>query len=708
MKITDNNETGFIKKVYTENIVMEDSFYKEMFDVMIQNAPVSMYVMESESFSYINDHFCHLVGYSKEELLSGKMLISNLFHLDDLPMVQESIKRKMKDQEQSSRYRARVYKKDGELIHVEIHSTKTERFGKTVLFGTLIDVTGEVAATLRLKENEERFKSLFYNNPDAIFTIDLQGNFIDANPGCLELTGYSAGELLGTSFAPLIAEEDLEAAFAYFAKAAQGEINNHTITLIQKDFTRKNLEITKFPMKLAGEIVGVYGIAKDITEKVEHQKLMEELIFFDSLTKLPNRKLFEDRLMQVFKLREANDNPPAVLFLDLDRFKFINDSLGHHLGDEFLKIVAKRLIENVNQTDTVSRFAGDEFAILLPNPAQQEAIELAKLLNKAMAEPFDIMGHSFSVSASIGIAFSTGTDETVDSLIKKADTAMYYTKKYGKNNYTIYSEELDQKTAYKLILERDLKLAITNQELTLHYQPIIDLKTEEVRAMEALIRWNHPELGLVPPDSFIPISEESGQIVAIGKWVLYEACAQNKAWQNSGFPSIKICVNISTIQLQHPNFIQTVQQVLEDTGLEARWLELEVTESILMEETKTLKDSLIKLKALGISLSIDDFGTGYTSLSYLRQFSFDRVKIDRSFVSDIAGDLSGKAITSTIISLAHKLDMQVIAEGIEDEVQLSFLKDENCDEGQGYYFSRPLPAELHNWFKVPGDNKTVK
>ncbi|TWT00531.1 EAL domain-containing protein [Planomicrobium sp. CPCC 101079] len=708
MKIIDNNEAAFIKNSLTESLEMDNSFYREMFDVMIQNASVSMYILENEGFSYINDHFCNLIGYTRNELLNKKMTISSLFHPDDFPAVQERIRKKIENLETSSRYRARVYKKDGELIHVEIHSTKTVRLGKTVLFGTLIDVTGEVAAALKLKESEERFKSLFYNNPDAIFKIDLQGNFIDANPGCVELTGYSTDELLGMPFAPLIAEEDLEEAFAYFERAAYGEANIHDITLIRKNGSRRNIEITKFPMKLEGETIGVYGIAKDITEKVEHQKLMEELVFFDSLTKLPNRKLFEDRLMQVLKQTETNENSAAVLFLDLDRFKFINDSLGHHLGDEFLKTVSKRLVESVSKTDTVSRFAGDEFAILLPNSGQQEAISLAMSLNKTMSEPFDIMGHSLTVSASIGIAFSAGTGETVDSLIKKADTAMYYTKKYGKNNYTVYSEELDQKTAYKLILERDLKSAIINQELTLHYQPIVDLKTEEVRAMEALIRWNHPELGMVPPDNFIPISEESGQIVAIGKWVLYKACAQNKAWQDFGFPPIKICVNISTIQLQHPNFVQTVQRVLEDTGLEAKWLELEVTESILMEETKTLKDSLIQLKALGISLSIDDFGTGYTSLSYLRQFSFDRVKIDRSFVSDIAGDLNGKAITSTIISLAHKLGMQVIAEGIEEEVQLSFLKEENCDEGQGYYFSRPLPAELHNLFKDPKNKKIEK
>lgn len=515
------------------------------------------------------------------------------------------------------------------------------------------------------------------------------------------MTGYTTDELLDMSFSPLIVSEDLAAALHYFEEAIRGNTNRYEISITRKDGKRRDLEVTCFPMNLAGEIVGAYGIAKDITDRNAHRKLMEDLVFYDSLTKLPNRKLFEDRLSQVFKISAARKIQPAVLFLDLDRFKFINDSMGPHIGDEFLKIVSERLLQNVRLTDTVGRFAGDEFAILLPNSDTKEAITLAERLNQALAEPFEVMGHSLTVSASIGIAFCSGSDESVDGLIKKADTAMYYTKKYGKNNYTVYTEELDQKTAYKLTLEQNLKSAIKNQELVLHYQPITDLKTRELSAMEALIRWNHPELGLVPPDHFIPISEESGQIVSIGKWVLETSCAQNKAWQDEGFPPFKICVNISTIQLQHPNFVQMVQTVLEETGLDAKWLELEVTESILMEDTKTLKGSLLNLKALGLSMSIDDFGIGYTSLSYLRQFSFDRVKIDRSFVQDINNDLNGKAITSTIISLAHKLNMGVIAEGIEDETQLAYLQEENCDDGQGYYFSRPLPAELHELSLTP-------
>ena len=303
------------------------------------------------------------------------------------------------------------------------------------------------------------------------------------------------------------------------------------------------------------------------------------------------------------------------------------------------------------------------------------------------------MGQQLSLTASIGIACA---DDSNGNLIKQAEAAMLYTKKHSKNSFSLFSHELNKEIADKLTIERELKSAIRNDEFLIHYQPIMDLAAGKISAMEALIRWNHPELGMVPPDRFIPVSEESGQIIAIGKWVLYTACSQTKQWQQQGYAPFRICVNISTIQLQHPNFVQLVKGILEETGLEAKWLELEVTESILLEDTETLKESLLSLKALGISMSIDDFGTGFTSLNYLRQFSFDRVKIDRSFVQDINQDLSGKAITSTIIALAHKLGMEVVAEGIEDSVQLSYLVNELCNEGQGYYFCRPKSADQHD------------
>ncbi|OZM56600.1 GGDEF domain-containing protein [Lottiidibacillus patelloidae] len=678
-----------------ENLV----FYKMMFETMVQHAPVSMYILQEGTYSYVNKHFCDMVGYTQEELHSGTVTFEQLVHPEDLHLVQKSITSRMENKETTARYRIRAFKKEGSLIYVEIHATKTFINDKYASVGTVFDVTEEVTTQMRLKENRERFNSLFYNNPDAIFTFDLEGNFTDANPSCEDVSGYSLNELLEMSFTPLILSEDLPSAIKYFEEATKGITNTYDLSITRKDGILARLNVTSFPMRIDGKIVGAYGIAKDITKKFEFEKTMNELAFYDQLTKLPNRKLFEDRLQQLIEQSREKESCYAVLFLDLDRFKFINDSLGHQLGDEFLKIVSDRISNTLRQKDTVGRFAGDEFCILIPDTNEKEVVLLAERINQLLAEPFTIMGNSISVSASIGIAFNNKhNDNNADELIRNADTAMYYTKKYGKNNYTVYSRELDTNTAYKLSIERDLKTAIHQEQFTLHYQPIKSIKTGELSAMEALIRWNHPVHGLIPPDHFIPVSEESGQIVSIGKWVLRESCKQNKLWQDLGHRPFKIAVNISTIQLKHQNFVFIVKEILNETGLDPKWLELEVTESILMEDNEILKGVLIELKDIGVSISIDDFGTGYTSLSYLRQFSFDRVKIDRSFIKDISHDLNGKAITSTIISLAHKLKMGVIAEGIEDEIQLAFLKEEDCDEGQGYYFSRPLPAEMH---KIP-------
>ncbi|SDO18063.1 putative bifunctional diguanylate cyclase/phosphodiesterase [Alkalicoccus daliensis] len=669
----------------------DDQFYKEMFDVMVQESSASMYLIEDGRFSYVNNYFCILSGYTAEELISGKVTLQDLVHPEDLPFVIKKLGRDPADAE--VRYQIRFFKRSGEICHIEIHSMKIKRHGKELVMGTVYDVTTKVEADLLLKESEERFKSLFDNNPDSIFVFDLEGNFTGANDSCETLTGYSREELMQMSFLPIVAEEDLSISIEYFQQAAQGITNFHEISIIQKNGARKQIEITKVPMHQNGEIIGIYGIAKDITEKIEHRKMMEELIYYDALTKLPNRKLFEETLHEALAASKTANQQLAVLFLDLDRFKFINDSLGHHMGDEFLKLVAQRLAENVQPDGIIGRFAGDEFAVLLPGTEEQEALALAKNLNHVMAAPFQVLGHSISVTVSIGVSVYCGKQACSDELIKQADMAMYYAKKLGKNNYKLYSDELDNKTVYKLTLENDLKTAVANGEFVLHYQPVKNLNTGKLEAIEALIRWQHPHLGMVPPDTFIPISEESGQIVSIGNWVLQTACSQIKSWQKEGYEPFKVCVNISTIQLQHPDFIDMVKETLEKTDLAPEWLELEITESILLEDTANIQESLRKLKAMGISLSIDDFGTGYTSLSYLRQFSFDRVKIDRSFINDIAEGGSGRAITSTIISLAKKLNMGVIAEGIEEKSQLKYLKEELCENGQGYYFSKPLPPE---------------
>ncbi|WP_033541403.1 sensor domain-containing protein [Planococcus sp. CAU13] len=682
-----------IKSSNTDNTQIENAFFEHF----VQKVPVSMYIMAEGKFLYVNKCLCELLKYAEEDFLTGKILMTDIIHPDDLSEVLKRTAVLSSNKSKNARYRVRAIKRDGSFLHAEIHSTISEMDGKQIFLGSVVDITHEVLAQNSLKDSEERYNSLFFENPDAIFSFDPQGNFIDVNPGAVALSGYPYQELRKMSFMPMIAPEYLDKALHNFSAALKGHTNRYEIDLYRKDGQLINLEVTNFPMQQAGRITGAYGIAKDITARNEHKKLLEEMTFFDHLTKLPNRKLFEDRLMQAMRISGDSGTSPAVLFLNLDRFKYINDLLGYEYGDAYLKETALRMVECVSESATVGRFAGDEFAVLLPDTTREAAIDYAKKLNDKLSEPIEIMGQQLSLTVSIGVVCA---ENVQDDLIKKAETAMLYTKKHSKNSYSLFSSQLNNDKADKLMLERELKSALSKDEFLIHYQPIMALQSGELAAMEALIRWNHPELGMVPPDRFIPISEESRQIIAIGKWVLQTACSQNKKWQDQGIPPFRICVNISTIQLQHPNFVQVVKTVLEETGLEAKWLELEVTESILLEDTNILKESLAKLKALGISMSIDDFGTGFTSLNYLRQFSFDRVKIDRSFVQDINHDLNGKAITSTIIALAHKLGMEVVAEGIEDAVQLNYLSEELCNEGQGYYFCRPKAAELHDLQKI--------
>ena len=670
----------------------EFSFYQTMFHALIENAPVGLYILGDGTYSYVNTYYANLLGYTKSELTSGEVPLNKIIHPDDFPTIQKNIeKRKLKGKSEGS-YRIRKLKKDGGLIHTEIHSTATEVDGNLMLFGTVIDITERVFAENQLQESNERYESLLHNSPDAIFTFDDEGNFIHANPASETITGYAVNELLEMSFAPLVIPGDLPKAITHFDKAKKGISSSSDIIITKKNGEKVHLNATHFPMKVNEKIVGTYGIARDITQKILLDQQMEQLAFYDTLTKLPNRKLFEDRLSQMVRFSSEDRHSFAVLFLDIDRFKLINDSLGHHVGDELLVMLAERLKKNLRKTDTISRLSGDEFTILLPEVSQEEAIKLAEHINQSMNEHFDVAGHSITVTISIGLAFSSGKEENAQELIRHADTAMYYTKKYKRNSYTIFTEEMDLKASYKLSIESDLKSAVLGNELELYYQPIINLKTGKLTALEALIRWNHPKLGLIPPNDFIPVAEESGQIIGIGNWVLRTACRQIKMWQDSGIPPFKVAVNISTKQLQQAEFVDEVLTILEETKLDSKWLELEVTESILLDDVGLIKESLLKLKQVGISISIDDFGTGYTSLSYLRQYPFDKVKIDRSFIDDINNNLNGKRITSAIISLAHSLEMNVVAEGIEDEIQLGYLKEENCDEGQGYFFNRPLPV----------------
>jgi diguanylate cyclase (GGDEF)-like protein len=428
------------------------------------------------------------------------------------------------------------------------------------------------------------------------------------------------------------------------------------------------------------------------------RKLAEERIHFmanhDALTGLPNRTLLKDRLTQALLFAERYDRWATVVFIDLDNFKFVNDTLGHTAADELLKIVANRMVNCVRATDTVVRLGGDEFVILLFDQPKDVDIITATLqkIRATIAETIYAEGHDFQLTCSIGLANypSDGTD--ADTLLANADSAMYRAKEIGFDNFQFHAPECNTKVHEKFLLQKELRNAIARSEFTLVYQPQVDLITGRIFAAEALIRWLNPARGMVPPTKFIPIAEEAGLIVPIGDWVLHEACRQNKAWQDAGLPPMSICVNVSARQFAERDWVGRVASTLQKTGLEAKYLELELTESLIMQDVEQAIATMKQLQVLGVQLSIDDFGTGYSSLAALKRFPVARLKIDKSFIDNIPADENDKAVAGAVISLGQKLNLRVIAEGVETEAQMAFLRENNCDEIQGYCFSRPLSA----------------
>ena len=454
----------------------------------------------------------------------------------------------------------------------------------------------------------------------------------------------------------------------------------------------------KEPREPTDAEMALIDVATRIAGIAIERKLAEDRIQFmanhDALTGLPNRALLEDRLSQAILHAQRHDHWVTTLFADIDNFKLVNDGLGHNAGDELLKIVAKRMSDCLRATDTVARLGGDEFVIILPDqPKNADAIsQTVRKLQTAISEPIRLDGRDVTITTSVGVASYPVDSADVDTLLAAADAAMYRAKEIGRDNFQFYTPELNIQVHGKFLLQEELRSAVARSEFVLHYQPQVDLRSGRLFAVEALIRWNHPKLGLIAPLKFIPSAEETGLIVPIGDWVLNEACRQNKAWQNAGLPPMVVCVNVSARQFKEKNLTARVANALKASGLEGKYLELEVTESLIMQDLDLAIVTMEELKGLGVHLSIDDFGTGYSSLSALKTFPVSRLKIDKSFIEGLLANENDKAVTSAVISLARKLNLRVIAEGVENDAQADFLRDINCDEMQGYLFSKPLPA----------------
>ena len=555
-------------------------------------------------------------------------------------------------------------------------------------FIVINDITKHRLAERAVRESEERLKKFEAASHDGIVFVE-DGVLVDVNEAAMRLFGYEFGEMVGRKTLDFLASECWDMVLHYIRNRHESP---YEAIAVHKSGRRIPIEVIPREMPYQGRTHRM-AVVRDITERKRAEERIQFMAHHDSLTHLPNRASLMERLELMLAAARREQTMVALIFIDLDHFKTVNDSLGHYAGDALLKVIATRLKSCLRDADTVSRLGGDEFLVAVPGlPDPQAVVPIVEKLLQVVSETCIIDGQSLSISPSIGISMFPRDGIDADSLIKNADAAMYLAKDNGRANYQFFTPRLNDLAFAALSLESTLRDAIKRSEFILHYQPQLRLADREIVGIEALIRWQHPEQGLVLPDTFIGVAEQRGLIFQIGNWVLEEACRQNKAWQEAGLPAIPIVVNLSAVQFKRHDLVADVARVLEKTGLEGCYLELEVTESVLLEDVATLTNTLLHLKNLGVKIAIDDFGTGYSSLSYLKRFPIDKIKIDRSFIRDLPDDADDSAITSAIISMAQSLRIKVIAEGVETEEQLQFLRARQCDEIQGFCFSRPVPA----------------
>jgi diguanylate cyclase (GGDEF)-like protein/PAS domain S-box-containing protein len=548
--------------------------------------------------------------------------------------------------------------------------------------------------TADLEKANQQLDAMFQSSPMAIYTRDLQGIVTSWNPAAERILGWTAAEIVGERLPSL--DQDRERELVELRRRVLGgdTLLQKEMCLPRNDGQPVHMDMTFAPMRDAqGAITGYLTIVADITERKKAEQQALFLAHHDALTGLPNRLLLQDRLDQAVTQAERSRTHGALIYLDLDNFKQINDTLGHACGDQLLREVTARLKECVRESDTISRQGGDEFLIVLRDlPDTQAAAPVLDKVMTRMQQPLHINGHDLSTSVSMGVALFPEDGRDFETLLRKADLAMYRAKEAGRNTYRYFNEEMSTQASEHMAMRNGLRRALENGELELHFQPQVHLGSGQVLGAEALLRWRTPDGNTVMPGRFIPVAEESGLIVPIGEWVIMEACRQASAWRNAGLPHLCVAVNLSAVQFRRGNIEQTVLQALEATGLPPDCLELELTESIMLQNVEQVLGTVRRLKLLGVKLSIDDFGTGYSSLSYLKRFDIDKLKIDQSFIRDLASDPDDAAIVRAIVQMAHSLNLKTIAEGVETDDMRHMLRVFQCDEAQGYLFARPMPA----------------
>ncbi|MDP9083345.1 MAG: EAL domain-containing protein [Pseudomonadota bacterium] len=651
-------------------------------------------------FDYLSGGCRSLTGFAPEDLLHNRRLsFESLIHADDRYAVREQRAAAI---ERGNNYEIeyRIHHADGPLRWVIERGARqrgSQSKGYAQLEGVILDITALKLADLAAGESERRYRGLFDHAIEGIFRTTTDGRYLAANPALARIYGFDSPEDLIRSLQdirqqlyvdPMQREEFMRVI------RARGSVTGFESQVFRRDgsiiWISENARAVE---DAEGGLLYYEGTVEDVTERKLYEARLERQANYDALTGLANRALFNDRLEQSILTAERSGGAPAVVFIDLDRFKFINDSLGHQIGDALLCTVAKRLRTCVRDCDTVARLGGDEFVVLVNGHGGAQSVkELVDRLIAQIAKPWVVEESTINITCSVGAALYPTHGKSAAVLLKHADSAMYRAKELGRNGYQLFTAELNERLTEKLALQRGLSQALEQQQFELHYQPRIDLLSGRIVGAEALLRWNLPGQARLLPDRFIPIAEETGLILPIGRWVLEQACRQNRAWQRQGLQPLSISVNVSAVQFQQQDFARIVSTALADTGLAAQYLELELTESLVMHGASQLLEALRELKALGIALSIDDFGTGYSSLSYLKRFAVDSLKIDRSFILELRENSDDAAIVRTIVALGHNLGLRVVAEGVETAAQAAFLRAIGCDSAQGYWYSRPVAA----------------
>ncbi|WP_394139791.1 EAL domain-containing protein [Cytobacillus oceanisediminis] len=668
------------------------------------------YVAEDQA--YWSDHMYRLLGIeNREDIVTNYQTYLEFIHPEDRVIFEYHFKRAI-EHRTGLDIEYRICRNGNKIITVRQKSDiKMDSNGNIIrLIGILQDISDQKLTANKLKVSEEKFKTVAGNIEIGIWSMDcFSKQFVYASPGLEKLTGYSAQDFLKGEkvWKDIIYSEDAGEYVRLQSKLAKGEKLQHQYRIIDASGEIKWVEEKTFPsMDSDGRLIRLDGIVQDISQRKESEEKMNYFAFHDYLTELPNRRKFEDDLEKMVSSCKEAKSQFALMYLDLDRFKFINDTLGHHIGDELLRQVSKRIFSLISGHGSMYRVGGDEFAITLDaysNP--KDAVALGHDLIKEVEKPFVIEGYDINITASVGIGIYPEDGTGLEEIKRNTDAALYRAKEMGKNTVQLFTKSLNIESFKLFHLENDLRKAIKRNEFVLHYQPRVDAVTGDIAGAEALIRWNHPKWGMVSPVEFIPLAEETGLINEISEWVIQKVCKQLKAWKNMGCDLVPVSVNLSPKNLMKADIVQTIIKYLTKYKIEPRLLEIEITEDSIIKNEASALTTIGSLKSLGISISLDDFGTGYTSIGYLKKFNVDTIKIDRSFISGMIENKEDLAIVKSIILLAGGFQLNAVAEGVETEEQRKLLQDLNCQFIQGYLFSKPLEAAAFAKFLTLNDKK---